>query len=409
VAPPGGIRRVAEVIAVLFLLLGGDSPAAAQDIRLFQIENIGGTVELGFLTDLQDRERSRSSNSDFDRVELSQLVHLNSQGYIYHPRFLTFDVGAEFEAIEGLAGQSDTRILGGGDWRFNFLEEHRNSLSIYGTILDSEYQRPFSETYDITDELYAATFYQKWGWVPFDLTYHHRERSGGLDDQLDESVDKVIFNGSYQLGRQSEGRLEYDLAYEDIQDRDIRRQNAVVTNVSRIGEGADKTVRTNLWFLEERDGRQLYYLNGRTDFDWKHTDHLRTRYILDGRWNDSGVQDTTNLNPSFFLTHQLYDSLRSHLEIFGRFEDASFRERDEFGARLAEDYLKRLGDWGRLNISVSPHASMIYNRLDEDTAFVFDERHVMIGLQPVQLRRADIIESSIVVTQIDRVRRGATR
>jgi hypothetical protein len=38
------------------------------------------------------------------------------------------------------------------------------------------------------------------------------------------------------------------------------------------------------------------------------------------------------------------------------------------------------------------------NRPNEDTAFVFDERHVMVGLQPVLLLQPDIIASSIVVT-----------
>jgi hypothetical protein len=38
------------------------------------------------------------------------------------------------------------------------------------------------------------------------------------------------------------------------------------------------------------------------------------------------------------------------------------------------------------------------NHPNEDTAFVFDERHVMVGLQPVLLLQPDIIASSIVVT-----------
>jgi hypothetical protein len=37
-------------------------------------------------------------------------------------------------------------------------------------------------------------------------------------------------------------------------------------------------------------------------------------------------------------------------------------------------------------------------RVNEDTGFVFDEPHVMVGLQPVLLRQQDVIASSIVVT-----------
>ena len=109
-------------IAMLCVFLGGAGSAAAQEIRMFHLEGIDGVAEAGFLTDLQDRKRSTSNGSEFDRVELSQLLHLNTFGYIYHPRFLTFDTGIKLEVIEGLSGQSDTRFLGGGDFRFNFLE-----------------------------------------------------------------------------------------------------------------------------------------------------------------------------------------------------------------------------------------------------------------------------------------------
>jgi hypothetical protein len=397
-APPGGIQRVIGAIAVLFLLLGGAAPAAAQAIRLLQFDDIGGAVEAGFFTNLQDRTRTSSSGSQFDRVELSQLLRLDTHGYIYHPRFLTFDTGLRLEAIEGLAGQSDNRLLGGGDFRFNFLERHPNSLSIYGRYLESEYARPFSETYNLTNQLYGATFFQKWGWIPFDLSYQHSSSDGGLDNQLDDSRDKIIFDGRYQIGERSDGRLEYDLAFEDIQNQNIRRQHLVATNVSSIGDAADKMLRTNFRFLEETNGRDYRTVGGNTNFDWKHTDNLRTQYIFDGRWSDSNVQSLTNLNGTFFLTHQLYDSLETDLELFSTYEDASFRTRNEFGGRIAENYLKRLGDWGLLNISVSPHASITFNRLEEDTAFIFDERHRMVLLQPVLLRQPDIIASSIVVT-----------
>jgi hypothetical protein len=41
---------------------------------------------------------------------------------------------------------------------------------------------------------------------------------------------------------------------------------------------------------------------------------------------------------------------------------------------------------------------MAHNRTAEDTAKVFDERHVMVGPQPSTLRQQDVIASSIVVT-----------
>jgi hypothetical protein len=379
-------------------MLGSVGSAGAQPVRFFQLEDIWGHVEAGFFTDLQDRSRSVSDGSEFDRVELSQLLRLNTHGYIYHPRFMTFDTGVQIEAIQGLAGQSDDRFLWGGNFQFNFLQAHANSLSVYGTRVESEASRQFSETYDLTNELYGVTYFKKWGWLPFDLSYQHSSISGGVDNQLDDTRDRVIFDGRYSFTEQSYGKLGYDLAYEDIRGRDIRRQSLLANNLSYFGDVGNKTLRTDLRLFEERDGRRIRNANGSTEFDWRHSDTLRTRYYFNGRWDEFGSQETTNLDANFFLDHQLYESLQSGLEIFGHVEDSSFRERQEFGGRISQNYSKKLRDWGRLSVLLSPHASVAYNQLDEDTAFVVDEVHVLIGFQPVVLGQQDIIASSIVVT-----------
>ncbi len=402
-APPGGKRCAIGVIAVLFLFLGGVGTAAAQAIRLFQLEDISGSIEASFLADRQDRSRSSSSGSEFDRMELSQLMHLNTYGYIYHPRFWTFHTGLKLEAIEGLAGQSGDRFFWGGNFRFNFLQEHRNSLSIYGTRLESEFARPFSATYKVTSEEYGATFYQKWGWMPFDLSYQHAVRSGGSGSQLDDSRDTMSFNGHYALGKRSDGKLEYDLAYEDVRGQKLRRQNLFASNESQLGDGSDKALYIDLRLFEERNGGFLRNAAGNAAFDWNLSDNLQAHYALAGRWSDSDAQNVSNLDASYLLTHKLYESLGSDFEIFARFEDASFRKREEFGGRISENYLKRLGDWGSLGISVSPHASVAYNRLDEETASVeipeayilLDSVRLVLGQPGVQ---PDIIVSTIRVT-----------
>jgi hypothetical protein len=155
---------------------------------------------------------------------------------------------------------------------------------------------------------------------------------------------------------------------------------------------------TNLRLFEETNGQTLRNISGRTGFDWKHNDNLRTNYTFSGRWNDYDVQSATTLDSRFFLNHQLYDSLETRFEILGRYEDATFRTQYEFGANIAPNYIKELGDWGRLNVLVAPHVSFFSNRLDEDTALIFDEGHVMVDLEPSVLRQQDVIETSIVVT-----------
>jgi hypothetical protein len=397
-APLGALRREIAVLAVLFSLAGATGRAATQEVRPFRLTDIDGLVELGFLTDLEDRSRSTAQNSDFDRVQFSQLLDISFEGYAYHPRFLTFDAGFEIETIEDVLDSDENRILLGGDWRFDFLQQHRNSLSIYGRILESEFTRPFARTYDLNSQLYGVTFYQRWGWIPFNLTYQHRSQKGGVNGDLDEVSDELNFRGDYALGERSSGRIEYDLVFEDVRDINVRREQLLGTNVSYFGDENEKRLFTNLRLTEQDDFGQLYSASGTMDFDWRHAENLSTRYLLDARWNDADVQTVTNVNPSFRLTHQLYESLTTQVELFGRIEEASFGSRNEFGGEIREDYLKWLADWVRLGITVSPRAMMTYTRPDQVSAFAIRESHVMRIGEPVVLRHTDVLNSTIVVT-----------
>lgn len=397
-ALPGGVRRTIGAVVVLFVFLGSAMPATAQEVRLFQIEGIDGFFELGFLTNIDDRLRTNSSDSNFSRIELSQLLDLRTHGYFYHPRLLTFVGGLQLEGIEGLAGETSTRLLVGGDYRFDFFSRHRNSLSLFGRYKESNVTRPFAPSYDVTNSAYGATFFQKWGWVPFDLTYQHREESGGLRGNLDNSTDEVIFSGRYQFTEESIGDLDYQLNFDEIQGRDVRRQRVSANNRSYFGDGIDKRLFTNVRFYEEKDGLQLYDASGGTGFTWRHNDDLTTRYALDGRWNETDAQSSTHLSPNLALSHQLYNSLRSDFRLFGFVDGSSFRKRYQYGGSIAENYTKILGDWGRLNMSVAPRVAVTYDRPDAATGFVFREEHQMVGFDPVRLDQTDIIESSIVVT-----------
>jgi hypothetical protein len=178
-----------------------------------------------------------------------------------------------------------------------------------------------------------------------------------------------------------------------------------VNNTSYFGDEGEKRLDTNFLFNEEiteRESgkRKRYSVNGRTHFDWQHTDDLSTQYNLGGRWSELGGQGVTSLHPSFFITHDLYESLTTQVEIFGDLQDASFGSRYQFGGSISEVYAKRLGRWGRLAIRVSPRVTMTYDRPEADSAVGFDEDYPMTADEDLapELSQPNVIESTIVVT-----------
>jgi hypothetical protein len=404
-APSETARRALAALAVLLALTSGAGRATAADVRPFQLTDLSGFVELGFLTQLQQRGRSLSQNSAFNRVEFSQLLNASGRAYVYHPNFLTLQGGLQLEFIEDVLEQVDHRILPAGDLRLDFLRNYRNSLSIFGRVLATEQVRTFSTRYDALSQLYGATFYQRWGWIPFDLTFQHRSIESSGPGSFDEAAEEILFRGSYELGEQSRGSIDYDLIFRDRAGTDVRRQDLIVDNLSYFGDEREKALVTNLLLSEEitelaSDKRKRYSVSGNTNFHWYHSDDLSTAYFLSGRWTDFGNQSVTTLEPRFSIRHELYESLTSQGEVFGRLRDGSIGSWKEFGAWIREGYAKRLGGWGRLNIYVSPQMSKIYNRPEADSVDVVDENHVMRLDQPVTLRQTGVVQETIVVTNV---------
>jgi hypothetical protein len=404
-APAGAARCALAALAVLFALTSGAGRATADDVRLFQLTDIRGFAELGFFTSIQDRSRTTSPASTANRVEFSQLLNVSAIGYAYHPSFLTFEGGFQVEFIEDVLEQLDHRILPGGHFRFNFLENHRNGLSIFGRILRTEQQPPFSEKFSVLSQVYGATLYQRWGWIPFSLTYQHRSLENDAPGSFDDSAEEILFRGGYELGERSRGSIDYDLILQDQGGDDVRRQNLGVNNVSFFGDREEKKWFTNLFLKEEvteRDSGETkqYAAIGNTNFNWRHTDDLLTGYSLSGRWSDFGTQSVTTVSPSFLLTHTLYESLTSQVEIRSDLQKASTGSRYEIGGRISEVYLKRLGGWGRLILRAAPRITMTYDRPEADSAYD-EEPEYEIAVPAVPLRNPNVIEDTILVRHVN--------
>jgi len=397
----GAVCRTLAALVVTFAVAGVARGGNDYDTELFHLRDVDGYVELGFFTDINDRSRESSRGSNLERIEFSEALDINIDAYVYHPRFLSLNGGINVETIQGMGNNGNNRVLVGGDWRLNFLREKPNSFAIFGKVTESEITRPFAETYDVMSQVYGGTFYRTSGWVPFTLTYQHYIQEGGLNDSLDEVEDTVDFFGQYELSKRSSGRIAYGISFEELFGKRSRRQNASLTNQSYFGDELEKRLTTNILFTEQNQMGQLYRTAANVDYDWRHTEDLSTRYTLDFRREDAESQTVNNLSPRFVIRHQLYDSLTSHLELFGSIQDATYSQRDEYGANLTENYIKKLGAWGTLGLTVAPRILMTSTRPEQDSALAINEVQVMSLGQPALLANFDVVASTIVVTNAD--------
>jgi hypothetical protein len=389
----------------LILLLGAaasSGEAAAQyqpEPRLFRLSDFGGYLELGVRGEHEKRERPNAATS-FKQTEseFEELLHLDLGGSLYHPRFLRYQAGLELDLFQEVNHGND-RFLVAGDWRLNFLEQHPYGFSTFGSVSESQVDRRFARTYELRRQLYGTSFRYREGMLPFQIDYTHTSRTGTSDAAgIDEIADDASIRARYQMAGDSQGELEYHFTAEQIEDRDISRHAFIASNNSYLDDEKRRRLTSNLRYNRRSDFSEVDTLSGFGNFAWKHSDTLSTGYVLGLHRNEIDSQYVNNINMDVSLHHQLYRSLETNFHVYSRYENASFGNIETQGGSLSERYTKRLGDWGSLNISVTPSLELVRQRPKGGAASLADEPHQLFDGVPVQLRQKRIDPNTIVVT-----------
>jgi hypothetical protein len=399
-------------LLLLIVVAGSAEQSFAQQVRLMEINEISGYVEL--LTEVA-RERRESRNSDVwnaTDLRLSEIVQVNLFGSVYHPRFLTYEGGVGVNFGQTKHWDDDSALSDGtlerADWRLDFLGQHPWGVSFWGSALDTDVERPFTRSYELDETRYAGKFEYRVGRLPFELSYQHWTRentSSGLggDGKVESTVDDYAASGEYYLNDSSTGTLSYVYSEEENRGFDYTTQDASLTNTTIL----DTAWRRRLWATARWYNQKKEQLGDTTNtsaravLDWQHSHTLWSGYSFDFDSNaveGDGTQRVRNYSGGSFLRHQLYESLTSTLEADIRYEDAWYGTDTSYRGTLREEYTKRLREWGRLSLTAAPFVELIQRRPSEERGFQPDERQRMVGIQPVELRRPSIEASTIVVT-----------
>jgi hypothetical protein len=399
-------------LLLLIVVAGTAKWSYAQQVRLMEIDEISGYVEL--LTEFA-RERRESRNSSVwnaQDLRLSEILQVNLFGSVYHPRFLTYEGGVGVNFGQTKHWEDDSALSDGtlerAEWRLDFLGQHPWGVSFWGNTLDTDVERPFTRSYELDETRYAGKFEYRVGRLPLELSYQHWTRentSSGLrgDETVKSTVDDYAASGEYYLSDRSTGSLSYVYSQEENRGFDYTTQDASVTN-NTILDGAwrRRFWATARWYNQKKEQLgDITNASARAALDWQHSRTLWSGYSFDFDANaveGEGTQRVKNYSGESFLRHQLYESLTSTLEGGVRYEDAWYGTETNYRGSLREEYTKRLRDWGRLNVTAAPFVEFIQRRPSEDRGFQPDERQRMVGIQPVELRRYNVEAPTIVVT-----------
>jgi len=390
-----------------------------------QPTRIGGYLEFIARDRRQDQD-SKVGAGDTSSTEtiLEENIRLEMDGYAYHPNFLEFTLGGLFgltqeDFEEEFGGRTQTSGDDGDVLEFDFLGHFLQKKKYPGTVYARRYRslepRAFQPSLEVTTTNYGLFWQYVSDKTPTSLEFSHSDvELNPLDDREEDGRQRntrLRFETAYQFNDHNVLSLLY--THESVEEQpyelDYDSDELTLAHRWHFGEGYRHRLESELNYFDQRGSFEVERARWRETLWLKHTEDLRSWYRLElldrTQGNLAGVPPIEE--QSYLLSgtveHQLYDSLISQLYAFGQVQEFdSGLDIDRLGLEANLDYRKR-NRWGMLRGHYRFRAEREDRSGGDLEAEVLDEQGTFNDPEPVVLRNANVITSTIFITALDRL------
>lgn len=390
----------------------------------FSIDDVEAGLELE--TEYQFRTSPLASGENtHEYFLLSPFIQFRANGSLYHPNLIEFNLSA-WQSISRHE-VSQTLLTATGTTRQKFTDtplllRYQASLSIlkhkpYSVRINASRSQgtrnlDFFTTTRIDTESYGIQTGYRAGKIPVEFSYRHfSQDERGLNRPI--AREESLFKFKAQNTRENNGQTVFNYSYNDWKRRDntVNWQTgstelASISNKEQFGERDQATLDANLRY--SRTGTQFRHqedLRGRINLFIDHTDNLRSNTSINASRLSSG--DARNyvrfLNAN--LSHQLFESLTSSLDVFGSKDQSSNptgrNELINYGFQWSENYKKQIGKKASLQLGYSLRIQPRKRSFEGRGIVILNEEHILGDDKVVLLNVPGVIIASVRVTDTD--------
>jgi hypothetical protein len=359
-------------------------------------------------TEFDGSWEDREDSGNIRTLEFEEGVHLRQSGDILDPRIADFQL--EFEprfSQEDNSGPGDQEQFDGLNLNYSgFLGLFQGIEFPVGLIASAS-----RSTGDINGDLGSETEFDNhnrsarvnWSNVYFPSFVEYSERfrdetfRSGFTSSFSER-DDVVRRLSYRgRSRKMTAFVEREWFDDQIPERD----NDSTTNRARLDHrfdwGKGSRLTTQLDYYDRNDFIENDRFTARETATIRHTDDLSSRTSYS--FSDSGGEARTRQHlADFGLSHQLYRSLRTNLNLGADFTDTETTKEERYDANLGLNYTKRILWDGTLSLGGNFGYTLNDRDSQDGRQQVNDESHVVPQSLAFTLDRRFIDAATIVIT-----------
>ena len=369
--------------------------------------------------------RNSGVTSTYDQLSLTPLVGLQTQGFVYHPNLVSFDLSGDIgwgwnrssSRSPGYAHNTkDSQQLMRYLAQFNFLSAKPYNGYFFATQDHTYSDYGSFNTYTVDRVRYGGVVNYNTDRVTMtaDAGYRNEQDSGVTDST---EISETYFNFFGTDHRQSgQTTLTYHMnQFDNTVNNSFSPTNQVASTSSSLNQtvglsdsetlGAHQQIvaTTGASFSEsDYSGQQLQNVTANENVNVTHTPTLDSFYSVDYSHNQLHPVTDSTVQGICGVRHHLYESLTSQVDTHGNYQDysgaGSSATYDRYGFGVSENYTKKLGTWGRLNIGAGSVADHQDQNSSGAVLTTIDEPHQLnlVG-SPTYLDHPYVILSSVVV------------
>lgn len=357
--------------------------------------------------------RIRYSNNYFQ-----EYVQGRVEGYVYHPRFVSFQtqlkLGLSQQRLRrengGVETSDSNDELLGYDLRADILRDHPVSATVAATREERMLMGLFVDRYQVKTESQRGTLRWTTRDMQMDATGSHTETEEfGAVSQSKTVSDMFAYGLHHQVGRRMRTDLRYTLQEYNRDFRaetsagDVENESDLQTQLLDVNNRLDLTAdkRASLWsnvrVHRQRNNTDLDTYFWQERLELKPTDNLRTYLMGSALRNDYTDNKIDTYRGEAGIDHELFKSLKSHLDLHGRRTDYGAVTEDRYGATARVNY-RKTNPLGVFSAGYSRTLDVVDRSGGTATNGIIDESHVVTYATPTFLDNADVVDSSLVVT-----------
>ncbi|MGD1002734.1 MAG: hypothetical protein ABSA67_18755 [Candidatus Brocadiia bacterium] len=416
------MARVATAAALAWLLCAAAFAQPVPEPQYFSLNNFHGDVELRYDLDEDSlRDKTLGVTTTTTQQELDEIMMLSGDGFLYHPRFLTYRAAVGLDLTQGssnidsptgntrssLNGVAPEYAISG-----SLLPQHAVSMDFSLNQATSTINPPFGEVTKVDDSNELATLSLNRGPLPTQFTVAHETSNQtqlgfGENRYLEDSWAQLTVNHTIPHSLSS-FVYKYLDGHEDDEEvssvstkfhTDQKVQTATFNNTLSLGEGSWATLNSRATYQDETGTFPWTQFTEDESLLLKHTDNLTSQYSVDYSQVSVGAETTDLTVVQASLSHQLYESLISTARVYGSHQNSDQVTEDIEGCSLTENYRKRI-PWGTLTVDTGAGYSVTDDNTKPGLNTVVNESQTLADTITTFLNNPNVVTSSVVVTNL---------